>query len=101
MKNELPEANLAKFGSFTPAQKAIDVITNGSQPKDFPGALMVAQTEIARLTAECTRLRVALVQCGTDSGAKCLAYGTDTPALRRRIAAINTIAREALETPFA
>lgn len=44
----------------TPAQKAIEQITNGSQPKDYPGALMVAQTEIAHLLK---RIDAANLRC--------------------------------------
>jgi hypothetical protein len=50
----------------------------------------------ARLIAAAPDLLAALKECITDDGALCLAYGTDTPTLRRRLAAINSLARSAL-----
>jgi hypothetical protein len=50
----------------------------------------------ARLIAACPELLAALRECITDEGAHCLAYGSDTPTLRRRIAAINELARAAI-----
>ena len=38
----------------------------------------------------------ALKECITEDGARCLAYGADTPTLRRRLAAINSVALAAL-----
>ena len=42
--------------------------------------------------ARIAELEAALRACITENGAHCLAYGSDTPALRARIAAINIIA---------
>jgi hypothetical protein len=50
----------------------------------------------ARLIAAAPDLLAALKECITDDGARCLAYGADTPTLRRRLAAINSVARAAL-----
>ena len=50
----------------------------------------------ARLIAACPDLLAALRKCLTEEGAHCLAYGSDTPTLRRRIAAINELARAAI-----
>jgi len=50
----------------------------------------------ARLIAAAPDLLAALKECITDDGARCLAYGADTPTLRRRLAAINSVARSAL-----
>ena len=38
----------------------------------------------------------ALEECITNEGANCLAYGADTPTLRRRLEAISNTARKAL-----
>ena len=50
----------------------------------------------ARLIAAAPDLLEALEQCLTGDGANCLAYGTDTPSMRRRFAEINRIATEAI-----
>lgn len=50
----------------------------------------------ARLIAAAPDLLAALEQCLTGDGANCLAYGTDTPSMRRRFAEINRIATEAI-----
>jgi hypothetical protein len=48
------------------------------------------------LIAAAPDLLAALEACVTEDGARCLAYGSDTPTLRRRIAAINEAARAAI-----
>lgn len=50
----------------------------------------------ARLIAAAPELLAALQECVTEDGANCLAYGTDTPKLRARIAKINSICRTAI-----
>jgi hypothetical protein len=50
----------------------------------------------ARLIAAAPDLLAALKECMTEDGARCLAYGADTPTLRRRLAAINSVALAAL-----
>jgi len=50
----------------------------------------------ARLIAAAPELLAALRECLTEEGAHCLAYGSDAPTLRRRIAAINERARAAI-----
>ena len=61
--------------------------------------IAVPDTELgynARLIAAAPDLLAALEQCLTGDGANCLAYGTDTPSMRRRFAEINRIATEAI-----
>lgn len=48
------------------------------------------------LVNENERLREALRECITNDGANCLAYGADTPTLRRRLSSISNTARAAL-----
>jgi hypothetical protein len=50
----------------------------------------------AELIADAPAMLEALAGCVTEPGAHCLTYGTDTPKLRRRIEAINAIARAIL-----
>ena len=50
----------------------------------------------ARLIAAAPDLLAALRECMTENGAHCLAYGSDTPKLRARIAVINMIVGAAL-----
>jgi hypothetical protein len=59
-------------------------------------ATVFEREEHAELVAAAPDLLAALLECVTDEGAHCLAYGTDTPAMRRRIAEINRIANAAI-----
>ena len=54
------------------------------------------ERESNKLRSEKRMLIRALEECITNDGANCLAYGADTPTLRRRLASISNTAREAI-----
>ena len=84
MKNKLDKAEAA------PAQV-------GSKYQTEDGRLLhpLTDEQIAALNSYSAVLE-ALRECITNGGENCLAYGTDTPALRHRLSNINAIARAAL-----